>query len=332
MYAMHFYAGTHDAGYNQNAEFPEIYGNYWLRRMTDDALAAGLAVFCTEWGTSEASGDGGPYIDFATRWVEYMEANMISWCAWSLAQKNEISAAFNTSVSSYPTGGTWPESQVSDSGRFYRAMIKGDPVPMYPGPPEHNGDVSKKPVVIKGEFDGFTFEDGTLEGWARNGASMIENSDLSVGVAETNALMFPMRLEPGKDQWEDGVRLGSPFWSMSELPLSKCETITAFTMEIFLEVSAATEGTMRLVIIPEPDGAGYWYEAGYIDIDPVDGGEIITGAGGIQLRKYVIELPFTIRQYSTPVRVRSIILTLFNEGDSDYSGTVYYDNIGFVFD
>jgi len=330
MYGMHFYAGTHDTGYDQSPGNPGIYGDYWLRRMTDDALAAGLAVFCTEWGASEASGDKGPYIDFATRWIEYLADNKISWCAWSLAQKNETSSAFNTSVSSHPSG-AWPDSQVTDSGRFYRAMIKGDPVPMYPGPPEHNGDISRRPVVDRGAFGGFTFEDGTLEGWARNGESKIRNDDITLGVAESNALMFPMTLVPGDDEWEHGARLGSPFFSTSELPLSRCAEITAFSMEIYLDVNSATEGTMQLVIIPEPDGANYWYEAGYIDIDPVNGGEVITGADGTQLRKYEIFQPFSISQYSARVRVRSIILTLFNEGDSDYSGNVYYDNIGFMF-
>ena len=144
MYSMHFYAGTHDTGYQQNAMNPDIYGEYRLRKMTDDALDAGLAVFCTEWGTSESSGTGGPYIDFSTRWVEYMEDKMISWCAWSLTKKNEVSAAFKPTVTANPED-EWPQSQVSDTGRFYRAMIKGDPVPIYPGPPEHNGDVTKLP-------------------------------------------------------------------------------------------------------------------------------------------------------------------------------------------
>jgi len=332
MYSMHFYAGTHDIGYDRDPNNPDVYGTYWLRKMTDDALAAGLAVFCTEWGTSEASGDGGPFINYSTRWMEYLDTNRISWCAWSMAQKNEKSSAFNTSVTPNPSG-AWPDEQMTTSGRFYRAMIKGEPVPMYPGPPEHNGDVSRLPVVDSGEFDGFTFEDGTLEGWARNGASTIENSDISVGVAETNALTFPLTLIPGNEAWEDGARLGSPFWSETELPLSRCAKITAFTMDLFLDVDSASTGTMQLVIIPEPDGAGWWYEAGTVEIDPVNDGEVITNDFGKELRKYTIELPFSISQYSERVRVRSIILVLYNnEGSSDFSGNVYFDNIGFMFE
>jgi len=129
MYTLHFYAGTHDAGYGQDANEPEIEGEYWLRKMTDNALSNGLAVFCTEWGTSEATGDGGPYIEFATRWVNYMEDRGISWCAWSLSKKNEVSAAFNYRTSPTPEG-SWPDSELSESGHFYRAIIKGEPVPI----------------------------------------------------------------------------------------------------------------------------------------------------------------------------------------------------------
>lgn len=149
MYAMHFYSGTHDAGYDPTPGNPDTTGDYWLRGMTDAALDGGLAVFCTEWGSSTASGNGGPYIDFALRWTEYMEERNISWCAWSMAQKNETSAAFNKSTSPTPDG-VWPDDEVSVAGRFYRAMIKGDPVPMYtedgevaqnPEDGVHNGDI-----------------------------------------------------------------------------------------------------------------------------------------------------------------------------------------------
>jgi len=103
-------------------------------------------------------------------------------------------------------------------------------------------------------------------------------------------------------------------------------------MEIFLDIDSATEGYLQIAIIPEPNGAGWWYEAGRIDIDPINGGEIITTADGRQLRKYVIIQPFSINDYSSAVPPRSIILPLFNFGNSDYSGNVYYDNIGFKFE
>jgi endoglucanase len=45
MYALHFYSGTHTS---------------WLRDKANTARSAGLALYVTEFGTSQASGDGGP--------------------------------------------------------------------------------------------------------------------------------------------------------------------------------------------------------------------------------------------------------------------------------
>jgi len=342
MYAMHFYAGTHDAGYGPDPAFPEFEGTYWLRQMTDNALAHGLAIFCTEWGVSTATGDGGPFIDFALRWVEYMEDRGISWAAWSMAQKYEVSAAFNHTTSPYPVD-SWPDSEVSIAGRFYRAMIKGDPVPMYtedlrvatnPGETVHNGDVIHLPADDPGVFQGlpFTFESGTREGWGKEGGSLIEHSALFIGNAETQALGFSFRFVPGSNTWEDGARLGSPHWPSSALTLDMCKDITAFTMEVFLEDDSATTGNLRMAIILVPDGSPYWHEIGRVDLDPISGGEVITNSEGRVLRKFMIEIPFTIADYPSEMRIRNIVLALHNDEDnsSDFSGYIFYDNIGFI--
>jgi endoglucanase len=328
MYAMHFYAGTHDAGYDADRDRPQFSGEYWLRKMVDEALIYGLAVFCTEWGTSTATGDGGPYIDFSLRWIEFMEDRGISWTAWSMAQKREVSAAFNYRTSPHPAG-EWPEEEVSVSGRFYRAMIRGERAPIYIDESgTHNGDVRFIPADDKGVFISlpFLFETGKREGWEIHGDTLLENSHLSVGIAETQALMFPFTFVPEYVDWEFGARLSSP-----NLPwnVERCRDIRAFTMELFLEDGKATAGEMRLTIIPEPDGASYWHEAGYIAIDPVNGGEVFVNSEGVTLRRYTIKVPFSIADYSEEVRVRRIILVLCNYGESDYSGNVFYDNIGF---
>jgi|GEM_PF-293270 len=347
MYTMHFYAGTHDTGYTQNAD--GTVGSYWLREMVDSALSNGLAVFCTEWGTSTASGDGGPYIDFALRWTEYMQDKGISWCAWSAATKYEVSAAFTNEASSYPDG-AWGDSEMTISGRFYRAGIKGADVPMYtadlqvahtPDDALHNGDVQYLPQDMPSDFVSlpFTFESQTREGWAKDGGSRIENAHLSVGIAQTESLMFPFTFTTGGfNEWEDGARLGSPHWPRNALPVEECEKITAYEMEIFLEDEKATVGDLQLAVVLVPDGGSYWHEvdAGRVTIDPINGGELITGANGAALRKYTLNIPFTTKEYSGSVslRVRNIILALYNNEDNecDYSGYIYYDNIGFVFD
>lgn len=71
MYTLHFYSCTHGDA---------------LRAKADTARNAGLALFVTEWGASHADGglDGVVCLDEAQRWMDWMNANQISWTAWKL--------------------------------------------------------------------------------------------------------------------------------------------------------------------------------------------------------------------------------------------------------
>jgi endoglucanase len=118
MYSVHFYAGTH---------------GFALRGKISRALAEGAAVFCTEWGTSEASGDGGPYFDASDEWLKFLDDHKISWTNWSLSDKNETSAAFKAGTGLVPKAmgpegyGIWTPDQLSASGAYVRAKIRGTP-------------------------------------------------------------------------------------------------------------------------------------------------------------------------------------------------------------
>ena len=118
MYTMHFYAGTHDVS------------GSWLKDKVNKALKGGIPVFVTEWGTSEASGDGGPYIAYARKWLKFLDKNKISRCAWSLSNKNEISAAFKPSASASPSDHNrdkipdWKSSELSKTGKFLRSELR----------------------------------------------------------------------------------------------------------------------------------------------------------------------------------------------------------------
>lgn len=122
MYSLHFYAGTHFAD-------GIVFEN--LKR----AIDAGVPVFVTEWGTSEASGDGGPYLDEADKWLEYLNANNISWVNWSLSNKKEVSAAFLPAIQGRSKGTSldpgndkkWEIKELSISGEYVRCRIKGIP-------------------------------------------------------------------------------------------------------------------------------------------------------------------------------------------------------------
>jgi len=525
MYTMHFYSGTHDTGSLSPLEEAEkrlppgetirpadargleaagaegIVGHYWLRQMADAALDAGLAIFASEWGVSEATGDGGPYIDWAKRWVDYMADNNISWTAWSLTNKAEISGAFTMIDGSNPDLpdaplASWNKVQRTVTGNFYRAMIRGDEVPMYRDstqvtsfgatsprfslnadnpnealkityetvggqtianisgistngiwdnrlqlsdlgidfgsyrniefdvylpvtvangnaaafevktvlqyPPDwwndampehtvtqsdfspvagtnwakasvnlslaplnpatgdtlghivflvslagatadsnvgignisfsysHNGDISNFPGDPKGEFIKlpFDFESGTREGWWARESTLLENEDLSIGIAETSALMFPFTFVQG--QGGDDARISSPD---NIIPPEEQGEIDIITLEVFLEDGKATRGHLVLNVVAQPNGDPWWYQAGSYVIDPINGGSLFTNPEGVALRKYFVSVPFSLEDYpNTDIQFRNFVLQLQNgENDdwSDYSGYVFYDNIGF---
>ena len=100
MYTLHFYAGTHGAE---------------LRGRIDGALAKGLPVFVTEWGTSRADGGGGVFLKESGEWLSFLNARGISWANWSLCDKNESSAALRPGT---PNDRAWTSADLSESGQW----------------------------------------------------------------------------------------------------------------------------------------------------------------------------------------------------------------------
>ncbi|AQS08912.1 endoglucanase 5A [Clostridium saccharobutylicum] len=107
MYTCHFYAGTHTQS---------------LRDKINYAMSKGIAIFVTEWGTSDASGNGGPYLDESQKWVDFMASKNISWTNWALCDKSEASAALKSGSS---TTGGWTDSDLTTSGLFVKKSIGG---------------------------------------------------------------------------------------------------------------------------------------------------------------------------------------------------------------
>ena len=100
MYTCHFYAGTHGK---------------WLRDRIDAAIASGLPIFISEWGTSAADGSGGTFLKEAKEWTDFMDSRGLSWANWSLCDKGETSAALKTGTS---PNAKWAENDLTESGKF----------------------------------------------------------------------------------------------------------------------------------------------------------------------------------------------------------------------
>ena len=108
MYTLHFYAGTHGAQ---------------LRERADSALRQGLPLFVSEWGTSRADGGGGVFPEESGVWLDFLDSRGISWCSWSLCDKNESSAALCPGASA---DGGWSWEELSASGRLVFPRFRPD--------------------------------------------------------------------------------------------------------------------------------------------------------------------------------------------------------------
>jgi len=105
-YSLHFYAGSH---------------RQELRDKAQVALDSGLAVFVNEWGLSEASGDGTLGYAEASLWMQFMDSNRISWCNWSVGDRDESSAALNPGTD---PAGNWEDLDLTPSGLYVREAIR----------------------------------------------------------------------------------------------------------------------------------------------------------------------------------------------------------------
>lgn len=101
LYALHFYASTH---------------KQWLRDKADYAISKGIAIYVTEFGICDASGNGEIDYEETDRWFAYMEKNHISYSIWNLSNKDESSAMILPTCDKV-TG--WSEDELSESGKWY---------------------------------------------------------------------------------------------------------------------------------------------------------------------------------------------------------------------
>ncbi|MBE7177052.1 MAG: glycoside hydrolase family 5 protein [Mucilaginibacter polytrichastri] len=105
-YTLHYYAASHKQD---------------LRNVAAQALGRNIALMVTEMGTCEASGNG--YLDEAESraWWSFLDENKISWCNWSVADKEETAAALKPGAAG--TGG-WTEDALTPSGVLVRNELR----------------------------------------------------------------------------------------------------------------------------------------------------------------------------------------------------------------
>lgn len=106
MYTMHFYAGTHKK---------------WLRDRTDAAIATGIPIFVSECAGMDATGDG-PVDEAEWKlYLDWMDATKLSWCVWSVSDKNETCSMLLPRAEST---GKWDDGLLKSWGKISRTSIR----------------------------------------------------------------------------------------------------------------------------------------------------------------------------------------------------------------
>lgn len=106
-YSFHFYAS--DPGHQEH-----------LMAKADAAIKLGLPLFVTEWGVGEANGDGEFNRAKTEKWLNWMEANQLSWANWNITDKKETTAILEPGAS---VKGNWSAAALTPAGAYIRQEL-----------------------------------------------------------------------------------------------------------------------------------------------------------------------------------------------------------------
>ncbi len=100
MYSLHFYAGTHGED---------------LRQKAKTTLEKKLPLFVSEFGISDASGNGALNKREGKKWMQFLKKHKISYIGWNLSNKQESSALLKPACQK--TSG-WKNADLSPWGKW----------------------------------------------------------------------------------------------------------------------------------------------------------------------------------------------------------------------
>lgn len=252
IYTIHFYTGTHKYS-AEDTDRSNVMSNVRY------ALKHGVAVFASEWGTSEATGNNGPYLTEADQWLGFLNANNISWCNWSLANKGETSAAFlpfelnKQPATSLDPGADrkWDTPELSVSGEYVKARILG----------QEYKPIDRTPKKLFEETV-FNFDDGTTQGFDINGDSPIKDVKLkNVGKALQISGLSASRDVTETNYWAN-VRLSADSAKLS-VDILGAEKLT-------MDIIAAKPDTVSIAAVPQSDKHGWTNPKRAVQVKPGD--------------------------------------------------------------
>lgn len=104
VYTLHFYCA--ESSHTQ-----------YLPAKVDYAISKGLPILVTEFGLSEASGDGNINTTQGKAWLEKLDSYKIGYFCWGLTNKAESASLI---VSSCTKTSGWADSELTDAGKFIK--------------------------------------------------------------------------------------------------------------------------------------------------------------------------------------------------------------------
>ena len=104
-YTLHYYSGTHKQD---------------LRDRATTAINKNITIFVTEYGTVNADGNGGVDTNESNLWWNFLDQNKISYINWSVADKDEGSAALKPGTTAQQVG---DPSKTTTSGQFVKSKL-----------------------------------------------------------------------------------------------------------------------------------------------------------------------------------------------------------------
>ncbi|MBQ8639866.1 MAG: cellulase family glycosylhydrolase [Lachnospiraceae bacterium] len=114
LYALHFYANTHKED---------------LRQKAVTAIESGLPLIVSEFGISDASGNGELSTEQGDLWLSMLEYYQIGYVMWNLSNKEESSALLKPESTLLSD---WMYEDLSDSARWFVSRMTGEvSLPIY---------------------------------------------------------------------------------------------------------------------------------------------------------------------------------------------------------
>ncbi|MFN6945510.1 MAG: cellulase family glycosylhydrolase, partial [Cytophagaceae bacterium] len=121
-YVLHYYAGSH---------------GQQIRNYANQALNQNICLFVTEYGVVNADGRGNVNAASANEWYNWMNANQISHCNWSLHDKEDDGETASALRRNTSAQGGWADSDLTASGLFVKNHLTSN-CPDYGDVPSHS--------------------------------------------------------------------------------------------------------------------------------------------------------------------------------------------------